>query len=90
MRQALNSGESSRTKEWLTYWIVFGFFTAFARTARYFFFFLSLSSYNVFRILLYLYLFHPATNGAAYLYNNYLRNNLVEIQDYLDRTHSKQ
>lgn len=72
-----------RTKEWLTYWIVFGFFTAFARTVRYAFFFLSVPSYNVFRVLFYLYLFYPRTNGAAFIYNNYLRGKLVETEEYL-------
>lgn len=83
--QALESKNSQRTKEWLTYWIVFGFFTAFARTVRYFFFFLSLSSYNVFRVLFYLYLFHPKTNGAANLYNNYLKGKLEQAEEYLNK-----
>jgi hypothetical protein len=64
---------------------VFGFFTAFARTVRYCFFFLSLSSYNVFRVLFYLYLFYPRTNGAAYLYNTYIRGKLVEAENYLNK-----
>jgi len=41
-------------------------------------------AYNVFRILFYLYLFHPKTNGAAFIYDNYLKKKIVEIQNYLD------
>ena len=64
---------------------MFGFFTAFARTVRYAFFFLSLPTYNVFRVLFYLYLFYPRTNGAAYIYNNYLRAKLVEAEKYINK-----
>jgi hypothetical protein len=81
--QALEYKDSQKKKEWLTYWIVFGFFTAFARTARYFFFFLSLPAYNVFRVLFYLYLFYPRTNGAANIYNNYLKSKLTQAEDYI-------
>jgi hypothetical protein len=51
------------------------------------FFFLSLPSYNVFRILLYVWLFHPKTNGAGYLYEK-IKPKLVEIQQEIE-TESK-
>ena len=68
--------DSEACKEWLTYWIVFGFFTALSGVLRYSFFFLSVKSYNVFRILFYIYLFHPVTRGASMIYNNFLRQSL--------------
>jgi hypothetical protein len=40
-------------------------------------------SYNVFRVLFYLYLFYPKTNGAANIYNNYLKSKLDQAEDYI-------
>lgn len=36
-------------------------------------------------MLFYLYLFHPRTNGAANLYNNYLKAKLAEAEQYLNK-----
>lgn len=62
----------------MTYWIVFGFFTAFSGVVRYAFFFLSVKSYNVFRILFFVFLFHPVTRGASLIYNKFLRKTLAD------------
>jgi hypothetical protein len=44
-----------------------------------FFFFLSHRAYNVFRVLFYLFLFHPSTRGAAVIYHSYLKNKLADL-----------
>ena len=64
---------------------MFGFFTAFARFASYIFIFLSPVAFNIFRVLFYVYLFHPSTKGAAALYNNYLKQKLAEFQKYINK-----
>jgi hypothetical protein len=81
--QAINNKDYDKTKLWLIYWVVFGFFTAFAKDARVLFFFLSMKSYNVLRILFYLFLFHPKTNGAAFIYKYFLRRRFSQVQSYL-------
>ena len=82
--QALEANDGEKCKEWLTYWIFFGFFTAFASTARHIFFFVSLRTYNVFRMLFYIYLFHPSTKGAAMLYQHYVRGKLLQVSQVLE------
>lgn len=72
--------DAEQNKEWLTYWIVFGFFTAFSGVIKtVLFFFLSVKAFNVFRILFYLFLFHPSTKGASWIYNKFLRRKLTEV-----------
>jgi hypothetical protein len=49
------------------------------------FFFLSLRSYNVFRVCFYLFLFHPATRGAALIYNKFLRSSLTRATEEFEQ-----
>lgn len=45
---------------------------------------MSVRTYNVFRLLFYIYLFHPATRGAAMLYQHYVRGKLLQVSKVLE------
>jgi len=63
--------EHEEQEKWLTYWIVYGlvsFLFYFLDWTIYF-----IPCYDVGKLALYLYLWHPTTNGAVFAYNRYIK-----------------
>ena len=67
----LDSGNEAEMKQWLTYWVVFGMLNITDHFAGFILRFIPF--YYVLKLALMVALFHPSTNGATWLYDNYLR-----------------
>ena len=68
---ALESEGVDDDKQWLTYWVVFGLFSIADQFAG---FILSLIPfYYVLKVSCLIWLFHPATQGATYVYFNFVQ-----------------
>ena len=87
---ALESDGANDDKQWLTYWVIFGLFSILDQFAG---FILSMIPfYYVLKVATLIWLFHPATQGATYVYFNYVRpyweqysGQLQEIQRNLEK-----
>ena len=67
---------------WLTYWLVFGFIHVLDDFLGIILYFLPL--YNVMKILFYIWLFHPKTEGAMFVYDKILKGLLKKYEDKID------
>ena len=63
----------------MTYWIVFGFVTAFDKVLNFVLFFMP--CYYTLKVIFYIWMFYPKTNGAAVIYERFLRNQLYKIKE---------
>lgn len=59
-------------KQWLTYWIVFGLFNIFDTWAGFILYFIPF--YYCIKMSFLIWCFHPYTQGATIVYNNYIRD----------------
>ena len=66
--QALESPGIDDDKMWLTYWCVFGVFAVFDQFTNVIFNLLPF--YFIVKLIIVIYLFHPAMQGSLTLYNN--------------------
>ena len=80
--KAIESPDKEDDKKWLTYWIVFGFFTLFDTPLSYALYFLPF--YYPVKLLFYVWMFYPNTNGALWLYNNIIVKMLRKYQPIID------
>ena len=84
---ALESEGGEDDKQWLTYWVVFGLFNILDHFAGFvlawipFYYFLKLG-FLVF-------LFHPTTKGATWVYNNFILPHIDEYNSQLDAAHAR-
>lgn len=63
----------------MTYWIVFGFVTAFDRVLNFVLFFIP--CYYTLKAIFYIWMFYPKTNGAALIYDKILRPQLKKLKE---------
>ncbi len=68
---ALESDGANDDTQWLTYWVIFGIFTILDQFAG--FILQMIPFYYVLKVATLIWLFHPATHGATYVYFNYVR-----------------
>ena len=69
-------------RRWLTYWLVFGFVHVFDD-----FFGIILSFvpfYNMFKILFYIWMFHPRSEGAIFVYEKFIKGLLAKYENEID------
>ena len=85
--KAINKNSEEESKQWLTYWIVFGFLTAFDTLFSAVLFFLP--AYYTFKALFYMWLFYPRTNGAHILYEKVLRPQLKNLKALAEKYHTQ-
>jgi receptor expression-enhancing protein 5/6 len=64
---------------WLTYWIIFGFFTAFDKLLGVILFFIP--GYYLLKAIFYTWMFYPRTKGAQVIYENFLKPQLLKLRD---------
>lgn len=80
---ALESRDSSNDdKQWLTYWVVFGLFSMTDSCAGFILHFIPF--YYVLKVATLIWLFHPATQGASYVYRE-LIHPYVEHLNWFER-----
>jgi len=77
--KSMDSGNQDDT-QWLTYWVVFSFFSI----VESFLYFVTsiIPFYYWIKILIIVYLWHPATRGAQTLYDKFLRPALAPYMDF--------
>ncbi|KRX06926.1 hypothetical protein PPERSA_07089 [Pseudocohnilembus persalinus] len=80
--KALESKESRDDKQWLTYWIIVSFMTVFDNLIQLVLYFIP--AYQFFKVIFYVYLFHPKTRGAEQIYNSVLENFLTKYESTID------
>ncbi len=81
--QAINEESEDKCKVWLTYWVVFGFFTAFDKLLGIILFFVP--GYYLVKVIFYIWMFYPRTNGAQIIYETVLKPQLVKLKELADR-----
>ena len=67
---ALESDGEDDDKQWLTYWVVFGLFSILDQFAG--IILALIPFYYVLKVALLIWMFHPASQGAITLYNNFI------------------
>ena len=78
---ALESEGADDDKQWLTYWVVFGLFNILDHFAG---FILTLIPFYYFLKLIFMvWLFHPATCGATFVYNMYILPNMKQYEKHI-------
>ena len=87
--RAIQTEAGDDDKTWLTYWMVFGSFTALETYVGFLMEFLP--HYHLFRFLFFIWLLIPWFNGAEIMYKNVMRPlvnaNKDQIQKLIKRTH---
>lgn len=68
---ALESDGKDDDKQWLTYWVVFGLFSVTDQFAGFILRFIPF--YYVLKVATLIWLFHPAFQGATYIYKEYIQ-----------------
>ena len=78
---ALESPSADDDKQWLTYWCIFGFFTVLDEFGA---FILSYIPYYYFiKICIFIWLFNPLTQGAAFVYTKAVKPVMVKYEKQL-------
>jgi len=67
----LDQDDEEEEKQWLTYWVVFGCFNIVDHFAGFILHFIPF--YYVLKLGFLVFLFHPKTKGATWVYDSYLR-----------------
>ena len=67
---ALESDGADDDKQWLTYWVVFGLFSIVDQFAGFVLAFIPF--YYVLKVATLIWLFHPSTLGATFVFYNYI------------------
>lgn len=79
---ALESPDEDDDKQWLTYWVVFGLFSIVDQFAGFILHFIPF--YYFIKMSFLIWLFHPSTQGATMVYNNYIREASRPLTKALD------
>ena len=69
-------------KQWLTYWVIFGFMHCFQRFLNIVLDLIPFSA--VLKLAFNIWLFHPSTKGATVLYNNFFKGVLKKYEGMID------
>ena len=84
---ALESEGIDDDKQWLTYWVVFGCFTI---ADQFIGILLALIPfYYVLKVAMLIWMFHPQTQGALYLYNNFIQPFVKKYESQIDEIAKK-
>ena len=75
--KALESGSKADDTKWLTYWVVFGAFNIIDHFAGFILHFIPF--YYVLKLAFLVFLFHPKTKGATWVYDSYLRQAVMPL-----------
>ena len=76
---ALESSDQGDDQQWLTYWVVFGLFNMIDQFAGFILRFIPF--YYVLKLAILIWLFHPKTQGATWVYKNYIREYAGHIDE---------
>lgn len=79
---ALESDGDDDDKLWLTYWVVFGIFSIADQFAGFILRFIPF--YYVLKVAVLIWLFHPASQGAIFVYNNQIQPLWKEYEGQLE------
>ena len=80
---ALESEGADDDKQWLTYWVVFGMFTIADQFAGFILSFIPF--YYVLKVAVLIWLFHPSTKGAIFVYENYIHPFWEQNKQYVEQ-----
>ena len=81
--KALESEDKADDTQWLTYWVVYAFFTVFDEMTSWI---LNLMPfYFMIKLVLMIWMFWPTTNGALVIYKSVLAPFLRKYQDKIDK-----
>eukprot|EP00347_Sterkiella_histriomuscorum_P022244 403331166 len=80
---ALESDGGDDDKQWLTYWVVFGIFTIADQFAGFILSFIPF--YYVLKVAVLIWLFHPSTKGAIFVYENYIEPIWEQNKQYVEQ-----
>ena len=69
---ALESDDDDDDKQWLTYWVTFGLVSIVDQYIGFILHFVPF--YYFIKMGFLIWLFHPSTRGATFIYNNYIRD----------------
>ena len=85
--KALRTNDTTDDKKWLTYWVVFSFFTVFDGVISSILFFIPY--FSIIKLSFYVYLFHPKSDGAKWVYDNFLEKMLAKYEGKIDKNLEK-
>ena len=77
-----NTDKNEDDKQWLTYWVVFGVFNIIDQFAGFILHFIPF--YYVLKLFVLIWLFHPKTIGASWVYDNYIKeyaNHITQLEE---------
>jgi receptor expression-enhancing protein 5/6 len=80
--RAIETKQKGDDTQWLIYWTVYGFFTVLETFVDYVLYFVPF--YYAFKLAFLVYLMHPQTRGAEFLYNSFLRDFLKKNESRID------
>jgi receptor expression-enhancing protein 5/6 len=80
--KALESETKEDDEQWLTYWVVFIFINFLDNVVGIFFSIIPL--YHLVKLIFYIYLYYPRSNGATVIYNKVLRPFLKKYESQVD------
>ena len=80
---ALESKGTDDDKQWLTYWVCYGVFSIIDQFAGIILSFIPF--YFFLKLIFLVYLFHPGTQGAKTVYNNYLSGYVKQYRSQLEQ-----
>ena len=75
----LEKEDEEEEKQWLTYWVVYGLFNIVDHFAGFILHFIPF--YYVLKLAFLVFLFHPSTKGATYVYDKYLSEAVFKPMD---------
>ena len=84
---ALESDGADDDKQWLTYWVVFGLFNILDQFAGFILTFIPF--YFFLKLVFLVWLFHPSSQGATIIYNNYILPNMQQYEKHIAAVESK-
>ena len=74
-----SKGTEDDDKQWLTYWVVYGLFALTDQCAGFILHFIPF--YYVLKVAVLIWLFHPSTQGATWVYNEYIQPYAKDIDE---------
>ena len=80
--KAVESSETGDDTQWLTYWVVYSFFTVFNDVIFYCLGFIPF--FYIVKVALYIWMFHPRTRGAELVYSKAIRPLLLRYEGNID------
>ncbi|EGR31443.1 TB2 HVA22 family protein, putative [Ichthyophthirius multifiliis] len=80
--KAIETKDDNDDKQWLTYWVVFGFLHIFDAPLGWLLSFFPF--YYPLKLMFYIFLFYPKTKGALKIYNSFLREKISKYQSFID------